>query len=103
MIRQGWIDPADSVSMVQQCVLASVSRATVYAQQKPKPVDELDLLHSRLIDAQYTRHPFYGTRRMVVFLETVGHIVNRKRVQRLIAVDGAGGHGTGAEYQPSTP
>jgi len=44
------IDPSDTVAVVQQCVLAGVSRATVYAQQKPKPVDELDLLHSRLID-----------------------------------------------------
>ena len=36
MIRQGWIDPGDTVAVVQQCVLAGVSRATVYAQQKPK-------------------------------------------------------------------
>ena len=80
MIRRGWIDPGDTVAVVQQCALAGVSRATVYAQQKPKQIDELDLLHSRLIDEEYTRHPFYGTRRMVVFLLTVGHTVNRKRV-----------------------
>ena len=75
--------------MAQQCVLAAVSRATVYAHQKPKPVDELDLLHSRLIDEEYTRHPFYGSRKMVVFLKTEGHIVNRKqRVQRLMQIMG---------------
>jgi len=80
MIRQAWVDKEDEVTMVQQCALAGVSRATVYAQQKPKPVDESDLLISRLIDEEYTRHPFYGSRRMVVFLGKAGHIVNRKRV-----------------------
>jgi putative transposase len=95
MIRQGWIDPGDTVAVVQQCVLAGVSRATVYAQQKPKPVEELDLLHSRLIDEEYTRHPFYGTRRMVVFLRTVGHTVNRKRVRRLMRLMGLAGMAPG--------
>ena len=88
MMRQAWITHGDTVSMAQQCVLAAVSRATVYAHQKPKPVDELDLLHSRLIDEEYTRHPFYGSRKMVVFLKTEGHIVNRKRVQRLMRAMG---------------
>ena len=44
----------------------------------------IDLLHSRLIDEEYTRNPFYGARRMVVFLRAVGYTVNRKRVQRLM-------------------
>jgi putative transposase len=61
-----------------------VSRATVYAQQRPKPVDEGELLLCRLIDEEYTRHPFYGSRKMVLFLEKAGHMVNRKRVQRLM-------------------
>ncbi|RUM94048.1 MAG: hypothetical protein DSZ28_05280 [Thiothrix sp.] len=68
MMRQAWVDKEDEVTVVRQCVLAGVSRATVYAQQKPKPVDESDLLIARLIDEEYTRHPFYGSRRMVVFL-----------------------------------
>ncbi|MBP7202123.1 MAG: hypothetical protein KBA32_02855, partial [Propionivibrio sp.] len=42
-------------------------------RQRPKTVDESDLLLSRLIDEEYTRHPFYGSRKMVIFLETVGH------------------------------
>jgi putative transposase len=95
MIRQGWIDQGDAVSVVQQCVLAGVSRATVYAQKKPKPADESDLLHARLIDEEYTRHPFYGTRKMVVFLKTAGHTVNRKRVQRLMRQMGLAGMAPG--------
>ena len=88
MMRQAWITHGDTVSVAQQCVLATVSRATVYAHQKLKPVDEMDLLHSRLIDEEYTRHPFYGSRKMVVFLKTEGHTVNRKRVQRLMRAMG---------------
>ena len=65
MIRHGWIDGGDAVAIVRQCVLAGVSRATVYAQQKPRPVDESDLRVSRLIDEEYTRRPFYGSRKMV--------------------------------------
>lgn len=32
------------------------------------------------IDAEYTRHPFYGSRRMVAYLRRLGYHVNRKRV-----------------------
>lgn len=40
----------------------------------------------RLVDEEYTRHPFYGTRRrMVAYLTRLGHVVNRKRIQGLYA------------------
>ena len=84
MTRQIWIDAGDVMAVAQQCRLAGVSRATVYARQKPKPVDERELLFSRLIDEEYTRHPFYGSRKMVVFLKAAGYHVNRKRVRRLM-------------------
>ena len=34
----------------------------------------------RLIDEQYTRTPFYGSRRMTIWLKGIGDAVNRKRV-----------------------
>ena len=95
MMRQSWIDKGDAIPIVRQCVLAGVSRATVYAQQKLKPVDENELLVSALIDKEYTRHPFYGSRRMVVFLKTAGHTVNCKRVQRLMRDMGLAGMAPG--------
>ena len=95
MKRQAWIDQEDGMAVVQQCVLAGLSRATFYAQKAPGLVDELDLLHSRLIDEEYTRHPFYGTRRRVIFLDTAGHVVNRKRVQRLMRLMGLAGMAPG--------
>ncbi len=94
-MRQSWIDKGDGIPIVRQCVLAGVSRATVYAQQKLKPVDENELLLRTLVDKEYTRHPFYGSRRMVAFLKTIGHTVNRKRVQRLMRDMGLAGMAPG--------
>ena len=38
------------------------------------------------IDSEYTRHPFFGSRRMVVYLNGLGYFVNRKRIQRLMGI-----------------
>jgi putative transposase len=104
MIRRAWVDKEDEVTVVQQCALAGVSRATVYAQQKPRAVNESDLLLRRLIDEEYTRHPFYGSRKMVVFLKTVGHnTVNRKRVQRLMRQMGLAGMAPGPNTSRTHP
>lgn len=72
-------DHAD-LSVYQQCELLGLSRSSLYYQAQP--VDEVTLLLMRLIDEEYTRHPFYGTRKMTVYLNTCGYGVNRKRVQR---------------------
>src|SRR3954451_2749184 len=45
----------------------------------------------RLIDEQYLKTPFYGSRRMTAFLERRGEVVNRKRVRRLMALMGLEG------------
>ncbi len=42
----------------------------------------------RLIDEEYTRHPFYGSRKMAAWLRSKGYPVNRKRVQRLMRLMG---------------
>ena len=77
--------PTPSVPSIRmQCALAGVSRATVYAHQRAVVADVNDLVLCQLIDGQYTARPFYGTRRMALFLGSRGHTVNRKRVQRLM-------------------
>ena len=103
MTRRAWVGSGGDVAVARQCELAGVSRATVYAQKIPRPVDALDLLHSRLIDEEYTRHPFYGTRRMVVFLSKAGHVVNRKRVQRLMREMGLAGMAPGPNTSRKHP
>ena len=48
-----------------------------------------------LIDAEYTRHPFYGSLKVTVYLRGMGHRVNRKRVQRLMGLLGLVGMAPG--------
>jgi len=95
MKRRSWIKPNEKLPVVRQCELARVTRSTVYARRQPVGIDETDLLLCRLIDEEYTRRPFYGSRRMVIFLKREGHEVNRKRVQRLMRVMGLAGMAPG--------
>ena len=75
--RQSWVDSGDKLSVVRQCQLVGLARSTVYAS-KAVVADEYELILLRMLDEEYTRHPFYGSRKMVVWLGTQGHIVNRK-------------------------
>nr|VFJ64717.1 MAG: putative transposase [Candidatus Kentron sp. FM] len=80
-----------------------VTRSTVYAACEPVKVDEDELLLCRLIDEEYTKRPFYGTRRMVVFLRHAGYVVNRKRVQRLMRKMGLAGMAPGPNTSRAHP
>lgn len=51
---------------------------------QPVPESPQNLLLMRLIDQQYTKTPFFGSRRMTWQLNQWGYAVNRKRVQRLM-------------------
>lgn len=88
--RQGWVSRGtkNGLTVVRQCQLARVARATVYAPKSSEQIDEYELMLLRLLDEEYTRHPFYGSRKMVLFLQKEGHWVNRKRVQRLMRILG---------------
>ena len=102
-MRRSWISQEEPVPVVRQCVLASVSRATVYAHRHPAGEDEMDLLLCSLIDEEYTRRPFYGSRRMAVYLNGLGHNANRKRVQRLMRKMGLAGMAPGPNTSRSHP
>ena len=91
------------MAVSQQCELAGVSRATVYAQRRPQEVCIVELLLCRLIDEEYTRRPLYGSRRMVVYLGRLGHVVNRKRVQRLMRTIGLAGMAPGPNTSSKHP
>jgi putative transposase len=102
----GWIDGADELPLSRQCELAEVARATVYRRltaQIPQDANPEDLLLCGLIDEEYTRRPFYGSRRMVVFLRAAGHVVNRKRVQRLMRGMGLAGMAPGPNTSKAHP
>lgn len=103
MTRRSWIEVHADVSQKRQCVLAGVARGTVYAQRKPKSPNEGDDVLKRLIDQEYTRHPFYGSRKMVVYLGRCGHRVNRKRAQRLMRALGLAGMAPGPSTSKAHP
>ena len=71
--------------MRRQCELLGLNRSSLY-YVAAESAENLRLM--RLLDEEYTRHPFYGSRRMTVWLEGQGESVNRKRVQRLLRLMG---------------
>jgi putative transposase len=102
-VRREWIERDGELAVSRQCVLAGVTRSRVYGTQAGKGLDEQDLELLELIDTQYTRRPFYGSRRMVVYLKEQGHAVNRKRVQRLMRVLGLAGMAPGPNTSKAHP
>ncbi len=81
--RRGLIEPEHpEISIARQCELLSLTRSAYY--YRPKGVNRDNQAVMRLIDEEYTRHPFYGSRRIAAWLKRQGHDVNRKRVSRLM-------------------
>src|SRR2546429_7754464 len=74
------------LSIARQCELVGMARSSYYYE--PVPMSEENLQLMRLLDEQYTRIPFYGTRKMTAWLHTQGYEVNRKRVTRLLRLMG---------------
>jgi putative transposase len=72
--------------MVRQCRLLDISRSGLYYQPKGISEEELELM--KMIDHQYLSTPFYGARKIAVYLKSQGHLVNRKRVRRLMSLMG---------------
>ena len=68
--RQSWIKPVDELTVSNQCQLLDVTRSVVYAQNKRllKAVDKDESELLQLLDEKYTRHPFFGSRRMTKYL-----------------------------------
>jgi putative transposase len=75
--------------------LAGVNRSTVYAPHLAAKPDEQELALLALIDVEYTRRPFYGSRKIKIYLQNLGHKINRKRVRRLMSVLGLAGMAPG--------
>jgi putative transposase len=74
------------LSVERQCELLGLSRSSYYYKPVPESVENLRLM--RRIDEQYTKCPFYGSRRITAWLNNEGEAVNRKRVQRLLRLMG---------------
>jgi putative transposase len=76
----------DAPSVTRQCELIGLSRSSYYYEPQPESAENLALM--RLIDREYVRHPFLGSRRMTSYLCGLGRAANRKRVRRLMTLMG---------------
>ena len=66
--------------------MLDISRSGLYYH--PAGVSDADLTLMKLIDRQYMATPFYGARKMAVWLKSERHRVNRKHVRRLMQLMG---------------
>jgi putative transposase len=86
-MRKALLEPDNAAfSLRQQCDLLGINRSSLYYQ--PLGESEENLLLMRLLDEQYTQTPYYGVLRMQAHLRTLGHVVNEKRVRRLLRTMG---------------
>jgi len=84
--RRSLVEPNDDLSIARQCELLGIHRSGVYYEPAGETELNLELMHK--IDEQYTKTPFYGSRRMTAWLNRQDYEVNRKRVQRLMRIMG---------------
>ncbi len=69
--------------------MLGMSRSTLYYKKVETDDNNLELM--KMIDMQYTKYPFYGSRRMTRWLRKQGRKVNRKHIRRLMRLMGLEG------------
>ena len=85
--RRGMVDREHLLlSIGQQCTRLGVARSSLYYRPREASGENLALMQA--MDRQYLDTPFYGSRRMKVWLAREGRCVSRKRVQRLMRIMG---------------
>jgi putative transposase len=103
-VKRTMIEPNHpELSIRRQCELLGLNRASWYHEplQEQESAENVELMHR--IDEEYTRHPFYGSRRLTTWLNRQGYAVNRKRVQRLMGLMGLQGIAPGPNTSQGHP
>jgi putative transposase len=81
--RQELIDTEDDIySVRRQCLILGLNRSSWYYE--PVPLSELDRALMRLLDEQYTKTPFYGVRKMTIYLRKAGYKIGKDHVRTLL-------------------
>ncbi len=85
--KRTMIDSAHAqISIRRQCELIGLNRSTYYLE--PASESPFNLMLMRLIDGQYMKTPFYGYPKMTAWLRRQNHVVNKKRIARLMRLMG---------------
>ena len=100
---RAWISEKDPLPIARQCALTGVNRTTFYIRPASMSLDEEEAKLLDLIDREYTLHPFYGSRRIKLYLDELGYKINRKRVQRLMRKLGLAGMAPGPNTSEPHP
>jgi putative transposase len=83
--KRAMIEPNHKqLSISKQCDLIGLPRSIFYREAHAAIETKENLALMRLIDEEFMRHPFLGTRKMRNYLRREGYRINRKRVQRLM-------------------
>ncbi len=72
--------------LVKQCELLQISRSGLYYEPVRESEENLQVM--RLLDEQYLKTPFYGVEKLLVLLVLAGYRLNRKRLRRLMKLQG---------------
>jgi len=78
----------NTLSISRQCELLQLPRSSYYRPRSSLAEGPDNLVLMSLIDEEFLRHPFYGSRKMKDYLNLRGIHVNRKRIQRLMRLMG---------------
>lgn len=70
------------LSVRRQCSLLSLARSGLYYQPRGESTENLNLM--AIIDRQFLKTPWYGSRQMARHLQREGHRCGRHRVRRLM-------------------
>ena len=74
------------LSVVKQCELLEVNRSSFYYEPVAESEENLSIM--RVLDEQYFKTPFYGLERLLVLFILKGYKINRKRLRRLMKIQG---------------
>lgn len=74
------------VSIKRQCELLGLNRSSLYYKEKPETEENVKIMG--LIDEIYTAFPYYGSPRITAELKRREHLINHKRIERLMLVMG---------------
>ncbi|WP_321829195.1 IS3 family transposase [Thalassovita sp.] len=86
-VRRKMVEPGNTnLSIGKQCKLLSISRSSFYYTAKGETA--MNLMLMRQIDEQFLEAPFFGVRQMTWHLRNEGHLVNEKRIRRLMRLMG---------------
>jgi putative transposase len=78
------INSTHKLSIVKQCELLEISRSNLYYSHKGVFLEDLEIM--KLMARQYYITPFYGYRKVTVWLQEQGYLINEKRVRRLLKI-----------------